>query len=76
MIHFACAHPSVAGGHDAHKALIALSSPLDWTILKVDNFTNYPPFTGQFQALGRVNVREGRSGEAMGGGKERVKGRE
>ena len=40
MIHFACAHPSVAGGHDAHKALIALSSPLDWTILKVDNFSS------------------------------------
>ena len=51
MTHFACAHPSVAGGHDAHKALIALSSSLGWAILKVDNFTNYPPFTGQFQAL-------------------------
>ena len=29
-----------------------------------------------WEGWGRVNVREGRSGEAMGGGKERVKGRE
>ena len=31
---------------------------------------------GAWEGWGRVNVREGRSGEAMGGGKERVKGRE